>query len=113
MHEAFQTTVDVGGLQTHVTVDPAMAGANDIHLMFMPTEGHSVELAEVTVLARLASKQIGPLRYKARPGGHGAGYVVRGADLSIPGDWQLRIEARRGEFELLTQTVSVPIKEGS
>jgi hypothetical protein len=36
---------------------------------------------------------------------------VQAANLSPAGDWRLRIEARRGEFDLFTQTVSVPIEE--
>ena len=31
----------------------------------------------------------------------------------VAGDWQLRIEARRGEFDLFTKTISVPIEEES
>ena len=113
MHGPATTVADFGELEAHVSVDPAVAGRNDVHLMFMGRGGHDVDLAEVNVSATLASKAIGPLRYKARPGGHGAMFVVRGADFAIAGDWQLRIDARRGELELLTETVSIPIEEGS
>ena len=37
-------------------------------------------------------------------------YVVPDAQLPIAGDWQLRIEVRRGEFELMTETVSVRVE---
>ena len=38
-------------------------------------------------------------------------YVVKAANLAPAGDWELRIEARRGQFELFTETISVPIEE--
>ena len=36
-----------------------------------------------------------------------------GAVFQIAGDWQLLVEARRGEFESLDQTLSIPIRKGS
>ena len=38
--------------------------------------------------------------------------MVEGASLSIAGDWELRIEALMGEFDLLTETVTVPVQGG-
>ncbi len=38
-------------------------------------------------------------------------FVVRDAQLSPAGDWQLRVEARRGEFDLYTKTIAVEIEE--
>ena len=114
MHGAAAKVFAMGDLECHLTVEPAMAGSNEIHLMF--TGGHTGETAdvdEVNVAATLASKGIGPLRFEARRSGHGGRFVVREAELPIAGDWELRIEARRGEFELLTETVSVPIREES
>jgi hypothetical protein len=40
-------------------------------------------------------------------------FVVRRANLSPQGDWEIRVEARRGEFDLYTDTVEVPIEEES
>jgi copper transport protein len=93
-----------------VRVEPGRAGRNQIHLAFM--HGNIEDIAEVRVSATLASKDIGPLRFEARRAGP-HGFVVPNAQFSIAGDWQLRIEARRGEFELLTADVSVPIEEES
>ena len=36
--------------------------------------------------------------------------MVEGASLTIAGDWELRIEALMGEFDLLTETITVPIR---
>jgi nitrogen fixation protein FixH len=40
----------------------------------------------------------------------GVGFVVREAQLSIPGEWELRVEAREGEFDLYTDTISISIE---
>jgi copper transport protein len=112
MHGPATAEVMVGDLEAHITVDPAMAGPNEIHLTFTGQGGEPPELAEVRVSATLASVGIGPLRYKAKEAAHGE-WAVPNARLTIPGDWQLRIEARRGEFELLTETISVSIEEES
>jgi len=112
MHGPMTAEVMVGDLETQVTVEPAMAGPNEIHLAFGGHDGGPPDLAEVKVAASLPSVGIGPLRYSAKEAAPGE-WIVRNAQLTIPGDWQLRIEARRGEFELLTETISVSISEES
>jgi copper transport protein len=106
MHEAFSTELELGPFMAHMEVMPAMVGRNEIHLEFERGRPD-----EVNVSAALESNDIGPLSYKARRGMDGRAYVVKAADLAPAGDWRLRIEARRGEFELFTETVSVPIEE--
>jgi copper transport protein len=106
MHEAFETGLELGPLMAHMEVVPAMMGRNEIHLEF--TRGRP---DEVRVSASLKSKDIGPLRYKARRATGPGAFMVEAANLQPAGDWQLRIEARRGEFDLFTKTVSVAIEE--
>ena len=103
---------ELGDLELNLVVDPAVAGANAIHLYLLTSSGRPASVAESKVAASLASAGIGPLRYEARrlTPGH---YTVSGADLSLPGDWQVRVDARRGEFEALSTTVTVPIRSGS
>ena len=64
----------------------------------------------MSVGASLPSQNIGPARVakpdRAEPGS----YVIEDASLSIAGDWELRIEALVGEFDLLTETITVPIQ---
>ena len=102
-----------GGVSANVAVEPALAGENDLHLRFEGSSHEAIQIDEVIVSATLASADIGPLRYDARPTGQPGEFLVSGADFPLAGDWQLRIEARRGEFELLTQTVSVSIQKES
>lgn len=119
MHGSTEAMADLGGgVEAHVAVDPGTAGRNAIHIRFAAAGGHegteALEFAAVNVAATLASKQLGPLRYEAKPAPEPRGeYVVENAQLPLAGDWQLRIEARRGEFELLAQTVSIAIREES
>jgi copper transport protein len=115
MHAASEEiVVELGDVRAHVLVDPGTSGTNAIRLEFEVHEGDAPELEEVKVSASLPSKELGPLVYTAEPdaAAHGA-YVIPNAQLPIPGDWQFRIEARVGEFDLLTETVSVPIREES
>lgn len=105
MHGAFEQQVQLGPLMAHVTVTPAMPGANEIHLEF-----EDARPDEVRVSASLPAEGIGPLRYSATPGMAPGALEVAAANLSLAGDWRLRIEARRGEFDLFTKTISVPIE---
>jgi hypothetical protein len=83
-----------------------MPGVNEIHLEFED------ELPdEVRVSAALPEQDIGPLRFTAKRGMEPNALVVQDANLSLAGDWRLRIDARRGEFELFSETISVPIEE--
>ncbi len=107
----FSTTAPIGNLEANLTVDPARTGPNVIHLYFYEQTGPPANLAEAKLSATLPSKNLGPLRIqlqKILP----SHYTVTGAVFPIAGDWQLRIEGRRGEFESLTQTIPVPIRKG-
>jgi copper transport protein len=106
MHEPQEQELELGPFMAHVTVMPAMTGPNEIHFEF--EEGRP---DEVRVSASLPSREIGPLRYKAKPGMAQNALVVKDANLSLAGDWTLVIQARRGEFELFAQRISVPIEE--
>jgi copper transport protein len=106
MHEATEMELELGPLMAHMEVEPGTLGQNEIHLEF--TKGRP---DEVRVSARLQSKDIGPLNYRARRGMEPGAYVVRRANLSPAGEWEIRVEARRGEFDLYTDTVHVPIEK--
>lgn len=105
--------VDFGGeAAAHVMVKPATIGTNEIHIVF--GAGHdqmeAPEFEEVAVSATPPGEAIGPIRYEAEEAGH-AGYLVRDAAFGLAGTWRLRIEARRGEFELLTGDTTIEINE--
>jgi copper transport protein len=106
----YATTTPLGDLEANIVADPAKAGLNVIHLYLTARSGRPVDVDEVRLSASLPSKSLGPLRFEAHPLAPGH-YAVHGAQLALAGDWQLRIDARRGEFEALTATVSVPIRK--
>ncbi len=109
-HEPFEGSVQLGDMEAMVMVDPAMPGQNTITITFMDT---AEPPSEVTASASLPSQDIGPLDLTAEPDPAEPGvYVIEGASLSIAGDWELRIEALLGEFDLLTETITVPIQGG-
>ncbi|HET7856622.1 MAG TPA: CopD family protein [Gaiellaceae bacterium] len=106
----YATTTDLGPLELNFVADPAKAGRNELHLYLLDKSGRPADVNELRVLASLPSQRIGPLRFTARrlAPGH---FAVLGVQLTIPGDWQFRVEARRGEFTSYSQTVSVPIRK--
>ena len=105
MHEASEMELRLGPMRADMEVMPATVGPNEIHLMF--TKGRP---NEVTLTAELKSRDIGPLRYTARPGMEPGTYVVKRANLAPAGDWDLLIEAGRGKFDLFTERVQIPIE---
>jgi copper transport protein len=107
----FATTAPIGELEVNMVIEPARTGPNVIHLYFFTKAGVPAAVDEAKLSARLPSKNLGPLRFPLQrlvP----SHYTVSGATFPFPGDWQVTLEARRGEFQSLTQTVSVPIRKG-
>jgi copper transport protein len=106
----YATEAQLGPLDLNLVVDPARAGRNAIHLYLLDRNGRPADVAEADLSVTLPSREIGPLRFAARrlAPGH---YAVYGANLALPGDWQLRLDARRGEFQALETTLSIPVRE--
>jgi copper transport protein len=102
MDEASETELRMGPFMAHMEVMPAQVGPNEIHLEF--TKGRP---DEVNISAR--SEDIGPLRYRARRAMEPGTYVVKRANLSPGGEWELRIDVRRGEFDLFSDRVHLSI----
>ena len=105
MHEAMETDLELGPLMARMEVTPATLGQNEIHLEFM--EGRP---DEVRVSAELKENEIGPLRYRVRRGMEPGTWIVRRANLSPAGEWEIRVDARRGEFDLYSDTAHVEIE---
>jgi copper transport protein len=107
----FATTAPIGELEVNMVIEPARTGPNVIHLYFFTKAGVPANVDAAKLAATLPSQNIGPLRFELQKlvPSH---YTVNGAVFPLPGDWQVTIEARRGEFQSLTQTVSVPIRKG-
>ena len=104
-------TVPIGNLEVNYTIEPARTGTNVIHFYFFTPRGVPANVDDLKLSASLPSQNLGPIRIplqKIVP----SHYTTPAAVFPQPGDWQWTLEARRGEFEALTQTVTVPIREG-
>jgi copper transport protein len=101
----------LGPYRLRLVVQPAAAGLNTIQVYLLGRSGRPANVAAVDVAASLSSKSVGPLRFKGRRLAQGR-FVVRGAQLALPGKWELRVSARRGEFDLFEKTVSLSIRRG-
>ena len=103
--------VPIGNLEVNYTIEPAKTGPNIIHLYFFKPTGEPANVDDAKLSATLPSESLGPIAIplqKIVP----SHYTTPAGVFPQAGDWQVLIEARRGEFEALTQTVTVPIREG-
>jgi copper transport protein len=103
--------VPIGNLEVNYIVEPAKTGPNVIHLYFFERTGPPANVDDAKLSATLPSENLGPINIPLQrivP----SHYTTPAGVFPQAGDWQVLIEARRGEFEALTQTVTVPIREG-
>jgi copper transport protein len=106
----FSASKDLGPARMEVTVDPARAGANEVHVYLLNRrDGRQYDRAkELDVRASLPERSVGPVQLQTEKAGPGH-YVVRRAQLAPGGDWTLEVSARVSEFDLIEQRVAVPI----
>lgn len=104
--EPFDTTATAdGGAVASATVDPATAGANDIHLYFSGPDGAPLAVDAVQVTA--ATTDVPPRRLRVTP--VTADHVtVAGASLPTAGTWTVEVTAVQAG-EPLVFTFEVPI----
>jgi copper transport protein len=104
-------TAAVGPAALQMTVDPARAGANTIHLYLTDprTGAQFTRFKELTVAATLPSKSIGPLPLDATVAGPGH-YTIANAFLTSPGRWTLRVTMRTSEFDEFSRDVEVQVR---
>jgi len=104
-------TKDIGPKQLQLTIDPATAGPNEMHLYLLDrrTGAQFDGAKELTVQATQTEKGIGPLDLQARKSGPGH-YTVLGAPLNAPGNWKLVVTMRVSEFDEFTTTANVDIR---
>jgi copper transport protein len=107
----FSTSASLGPAELEVTVDPALAGPNQIHLhLFDARSGEQFTRArELTVTATEPEESIGPLSLEPRRSGPGH-YTVQGAPLSVAGDWDLDVTMRVSAFDQYESVVEVPVR---
>ena len=98
---------DAGSVQ--VTVAPARAGFNQIHLYLFDPDGRPAEIAESLELGlSLPEAAIGPIVRDAVRAGP-AHFQLDSDDLAVAGTWVLEVVARVDRFSEATGTTEIPI----
>jgi copper transport protein len=107
----YSASADIGPARAELTVEPALAGANEIHVYFFDRADGSQWNAtkELTAEASLPEREIAPIALQPRRAGPGH-YVIGGAPLAPSGDWTLEFVARVSEFDEFGTRFVVPIK---
>jgi copper transport protein len=107
----FSVTTTAGPTTLEMDVDPAEAGANQMHIYFFDakTGAQYTVGKELTVTATQPEKGIGPLPLKPEHAGPGH-YIVQNALLNAPGEWEIEVTLRISQFDEFAKTVEVPIK---
>jgi copper transport protein len=106
----FSINTTLGPAVLEMTLEPAKVGLNTAHLYLINAKDGTQFTAtkELTAVARLPSKGIGPLPLKATVAGPGH-YILSSAVLSPGGTWEIEINDRVSEFEEFTRVIKVPI----
>jgi copper transport protein len=104
-------TTRVGPIGMRVTVDPAIAGANELRLALTDRHGGHPFAAsrEIQVTASLPERHIGPLPVMLHRDRAGR-YASMSLQLAPAGAWRLQITDRVSEFDQYTTTVRVPVR---
>ena len=98
---------DAGSVQ--LTVAPAQAGFNQIHLYLFDPDGRPAEIAEgITLVMSLPSADLGPITREAVRAGP-AHFQLDGTDLALAGSWTIEVKARIDRFTEESGTTDVPI----
>jgi copper transport protein len=94
-----------------MTIDPARAGANEVHVYLLDgrTGAPFTGSKELHVEATLPSKDIGPLHLDVRPGGPGH-WIVDDAQFAPAGTWRLTVTNRVSDFDEYETHLQVPVR---
>lgn len=105
----FSTTEAAGPFELELEVRPARVGANRVRLVAREEDGSLASIDEARLSASLSERGISDLRLEARPAGRGRFTVAR-ASFPASGEWTVRVDVRRGEFDEWTAMFDVPIR---
>lgn len=107
----FSDSADFGPARIELTVDPARAGSNAVHVyLFDRRTGAQYDRPRrLTITAAEPEREIGPIALDVRKAGPGH-YTVASADLAPTGDWSLVVRAPVSDFEELRTALEVPIR---
>jgi copper transport protein len=92
-----------------VTIAPARAGRNDVHVSTFTPAGAPMDVAELTVTLDQPSRNIAPITVPLRKLGPGH-YLSPGFDIPIAGDWRVTGKARLTDVDEVTLTDTITIR---
>jgi copper transport protein len=107
----FSGTAQLGPARMELTVDPARAGANELHLYLFDrrTGAQWDRPKEVRLQATLPDEGVEPISLEPRKAGPGH-YVAAAATFAPAGDWRLTVIARVSDFDEFRTQVTIPIE---
>jgi copper transport protein len=73
----------------------------------LDSTGQLADVDEITLAGTLPAVNVGPLEFELSPAG--PGHATGLAELALPGDWQLDLHARKGDFDEWSTVIDVPI----
>lgn len=92
-----------------VSVDPAAAGANTLHLYLLDERGQLTQPVDIRVTLTEEAQEIGPIDVPLEPAGPGH-YVADGMAIPGAGTWTLAVTVRLDEFTAGTATTTFPVR---
>ena len=97
----YSTTATSGDYLMSLTVDPVRSGPTEMHI-YLSSPGGSLDQPD-SVTATLANpgRDVADVQLRLEPSGPGH-YSTLGATLPFTGTWTITVEARYGEFDLVT-----------
>jgi copper transport protein len=92
-----------------VSVAPARAGANTLHVYLFDDAGRLTQPAAISVTLTERSQDVGPLDVDLEPAGPGH-YVGDGMTILGAGTWTLAVSVRLDEFTAKTASTDFPVR---
>ncbi|MGE3361525.1 MAG: copper resistance protein CopC [Acidimicrobiia bacterium] len=107
---ATETAIAVVGERTvQVVLEPARTRNTALHVYLTSPRGSLDRADEITVRASLDDQDIGPLELQVFPAG--PNHVTNPSlDLPLPGRWTFEVDARFGDFELVTFRTQLQVR---
>jgi copper transport protein len=107
----FTATPDAPEMQIELTVDPARAGANKIHVYLYPPGGGGevLPVPEFEGSLSLPTGGVGPLPVEFQPvfPGH---FTAEGVEIPVAGTWRLDVIARPSDFEQIRAMTTFTVR---
>jgi copper transport protein len=99
----------VGDTVIDVVIDPTTAGPTELHLYLTPTTGNARRVDEITATLTKPPQVRGPINVDLLRGGPDH-FVSNGLFIPFAGAWTLQINARYGEFDVVTSSFDVTFR---